>query len=452
MALAVCGCSRPEPPNVLLVTIDTLRADHLSTYGYQRETSPRVDALASRGVRFETAISPMPETQPACASLLTGRWPVELGVRVNARPLGAKANTMAEILGAHGYDTAGFVSGYPLIRRLSALDQGFGHFDDTLPDGRGGRPGVQRHADKTTEAVLQWLDKAPGRPFFLWVHFYDPHGDYAPGPRYDSLFEDGSSGPIVAIEDIPPYQHLDGATDASLYTRRYDGEIRRVDTQLGRILDTLDESALLENTLVVVMSDHGESLTEHEYYFDHGNELYMPSVHIPLIFAGPGIPDDGRSVAAMVRMPDILPTLLELLALPIPAEIRGRSFLSAMLGGPEAVSRESYSDARVVRYKAHTRKSDTGPKLAARDDRYSAILRLNSGAVELYDRRSDPQELIDILGLAHDDDGRAIAKALKQGLRARLNALASAREPEVVVFSPSLRKRIDALADARAKP
>jgi arylsulfatase A-like enzyme len=428
------------------VTVDTVRADHLSVYGYERATSPRIDGLAARGVVFETVIAPAPETQPACASLLTGRWPADLGVRGNAQKLAPDALSLAEVLAGAGYTTAGFVSGYPLIRELSGLEQGFTVFDDHLPDPRGKVEGVQRAAEKTTAAVLRWLDTHGNEPSFLWVHYYDPHGDYSPGPDYETLFQDGARGPDVPLAQIPAYQRLGGETDAAVFVRRYDGEIRRVDTELGRLLDALEARGLTDRTLVAVVADHGESLTEHGYFFDHGNELYLPSVRIPLVLAGPGVPTGGRRIGGLVRTPDVMPTLLELLGVPVPESVRGISVRSTIDTG-EPTGREGLSEARFARYEALTAGSDVSPKLSVRDDRYTVILRFGSATAELYDRLQDPGETDDLFRDAAGPEVDSLRLDLAHSFRTHLEALGSGATEPPTILTPAMRARLDTLAN-----
>jgi arylsulfatase len=417
------SCGEDHRPSLLLITVDTLRADHVSAYGYPRPTSPRIDELAASGVLFETVISPLPETGPSFASLLTGRWPAQIGVRGNGKPLGPEFPTLATILSDAGYETAAFVSGFPLIRRLSGLQRGFDLYDDRMPDPRGGVPRVQRTAEKTTDAVLDWLGRPSAKPYFLWVHYYDCHGDYAPGPPFDSMFAGGPPGPFLPPESIPSYQRLGQETDASVYIARYDGEIRRVDAQVARLLEHVETAGRRRQPLIAVTSDHGESLTEHGYHFDHGNELYLPSVGVPLIIAGPGVPATGHRVNGMARLPDLMPTLLELLGREPPPGLAGRS-LVADLGGERRSSRpEGFSEARFAPYRALTAGADVGPKLSARDGRFTAILRLDGPRLEVYDRLADPGETRDLLGPEADPALAVRARRLLDAnLRARLVA------------------------------
>ena len=442
---SACASSPPPPLSVVLVTIDTLRADHLPIYGYERSTAPRLSAFAASGVVFDNARTPIPETAPACATLLTGRLPAHHGLRGNGRPLGPEPATLATLLAAAGYSTAAFVSGVPLTARLSGLDRGFAHYDDDLPDARGHVPGVQRAAPKTTSAALAWLERQGPGPFFLWVHYYDPHGDYAPGPPWESAFPAGG-GPLVPLESIPEYQRLGGEHDASVYVSRYDGEILRVDTELGRLFDRLGRDDLRQRTLVVITADHGESLTEHGELFDHGNELYEPTLRIPLVMAGPGLPG-GRRVAGLVQSHDLLPTLLDLVRAPAPPGMTGISLAPAMRDGSPLPAREILSEARFQPYRALVPGADIGPKLALRDARFTIIARLASGRMEAYDRQTDPGETLELLQRAEVAERRDLEAALAAGLRARLEAAVAGR-PGAPVLAPALRARLERLSGA----
>lgn len=437
------GASSPRP-SVLLVTIDTARCDHLSLYGYPRETSPRLKKLADHGVFFETAITPIPQTGPAHASLLTGRWPSSLGLHDNDQAFVPGPRTLAEVLAQSGYETAAFVSGFTLVRRVCGLAVGFSHYDDEMPDPRGHFPGVQRRGSKTTDATLRWLDGRKGsEPFFLWVHYYDPHGDYNPGGPYETMFVDGSKGPFVDLALIPMYQRRGQSTDAAQYIARYDGELRYVDDQVGRLLDGLQARGLLKKTLVVVIGDHGENLVEHHYYFDHGNELYMEAVHVPLVLAGPGVPSDGRRVRGIARTPDVMPTILDLLGLPTPPEVEGTSLARALRSSTVTPPREAVSEARMLPYPALSPSDDVTPKLSVRDDRFTVLWRVKSGKLELYDRSADPGEKRDLLsGLRRASEGARLRASLLASLTARLGPDLRRGVPDGAVIEPELRARL----------
>lgn len=301
-------------PNVLLVTVDTLRADHVGCYGHPGAQTPTLDGLAARGVRFATAVAHAPLTAPSHASILTGLVPVRHGVRDNGGfALPGQVPTLAEAFRKAGYRTAAFVSGFPLDHRYG-LDRGFDVYDDHLPNGDDPRraPYVERPADQTTDAVLRWLEgqtaevKAGGgqrSAWFAWLHYFDPHAPYEPPGEWAGRFPG----------------------------RPYDGEIAFVDSQLGRLLGWLDEHGERSRTLVLVTADHGESLGEHGEQ-THGIFIYDATLRVPWIMAGPGVPAAG--VAQTVgRGVDVAPTLLDYAHLPTPGSLDGRSLRPAVAGG-----------------------------------------------------------------------------------------------------------------------
>jgi choline-sulfatase len=292
--------------NVLFVTIDTLRADHVGCYGRAAAATPTLDALAARGVRFATAVAHVPLTGPSHASLLTGRTPLGHGFRDNGGyVIPAEAKTAAEDFRQAGYRTAAFVSGFPLDRRFG-FDRGFETYDDHLPHGNDTRrtPYVERFADATTDAALRWLATPPvgTSPFFLWVHYYDPHAPYEPPAAVAERFR----------------------------AAPYDGEIAFVDSQLARLLGAVEERGVLARTLVLVTSDHGESLGEHGEG-THGLFVYDATLKVPWIMAGPAVAA-GRVATTVARGIDVLPTLLDYSGLAASDGIEGRSLRPAAEG------------------------------------------------------------------------------------------------------------------------
>src|SRR5437867_2933078 len=325
MSDAACraGASRsspPDRPNVLLVTIDTLRADHVGCYGYKFASTPTIDGLASRGIRFETALAHAPLTGPSHASILTGRIPPGHGFRNNSGfTLSPRVKTAAEDFRQTGYRTAAFVSGFPLDRRFG-FDRGFETYDDHLPKGNDRRrtPYVERFADATTDAALRWLatsiSAGPGSRWFLWVHYYDPHAPYEPPA---DLAERYSLAP-------------------------YDGEIAFVDRQLARLLHALDAANETARTVVLVTADHGESLGEHGEG-THGVFVYDATLRVPWVMAGPQIPA-GRVSPTVARSIDVLPTLADYAGLDRRTDVDGRSLRPAA-DGHEMSDAPSYAES-----------------------------------------------------------------------------------------------------------
>lgn len=274
--------------NLLVVTLDTTRADHVGCYGFQAAQTPTLDALAARGLRFTQAVSAVPVTLPSHATIFTGYDPPAHGVRNNTEyRLAASQQTLAERLRAAGYDTAAFVSAFVLDARFG-LDQGFNVYDDRVEAAQSAafaQGNNERRADQVTDAALAWLKRERRAPFFAWVHYYDAHATYRPPAPYDARFKD----------------------------QPYDGEIAFVDAQLGRLLRALDELRLRERTLVVVLADHGESLGEHGET-THGVFIYEAVLRVPLILAGPAaVVPKPAVIDGLVATVDMTPTLLDLL-------------------------------------------------------------------------------------------------------------------------------------------
>jgi arylsulfatase A-like enzyme len=303
-ALAQLASGSAAGFNVLLITLDTTRADRLGAYGYAGAATPVLDELAAGGIRFADAVTVVPLTLPSHSTMLTGLYPPNHGVRTNGRDaLADEHTTLAEILKQAGYQTGAFVASFVLDPRYG-LSQGFDRYDarvdPTLGDAYGGSN--ERSATDVTTAALDWLqERDPARPFFAWVHYFDPHHAYAPRLEYAIRFAD----------------------------RPYDGEIAYVDSEVGRLLRALGERDLTERTLIVVAGDHGESLGEHGERF-HGRTLYESVMRVPLILAAPGLIREGGVVdEAVVSVVDIFPTVLELLGRDVPATVDGTSLLQA---------------------------------------------------------------------------------------------------------------------------
>lgn len=368
------------PLNVLLVTIDTLRADHLGCYGNADAHTPVLDALASRGMRFETAIAHAPITGPSHASILTGLTPLRHGVRNNSDYVLPKTvPTLPETLAHAGYRTAAFVSGFPLEKRFG-YNRGFEVYDDVLPHGNDARraPYVERPADQTTSLAVRWLDEraASRAPWFLWVHYFDPHSPYEPPAEYATRFA----------------------------AHPYDGEIAFVDAQLGALLHRLESLGLTGRTLVVVTADHGESLGEHGEA-THGIFVYDATLKVPWIIAGPGVPA-GRTSQVVARSIDIAPTLLDYTRQPIARVIEGRSVRPAIEGRPMS-DEPAYAESLFA--SLHLR---WAPLYAWRTSKWKLI---DAPRPELFDVQDDPREVRD-----RATDERARVEGLRRPLRAAL--------------------------------
>lgn len=317
--LCVAGCSRePRHPNVLLLSIDTLRADHLGCYGGTRVATPNVDRLAHDGALFENAACPMPMTRPSLSTIHTSLHPREHGVVNNGVPLAPDSVTLAETLAAAGYATAAFTP-VRLLDASSGLAQGFASY--TAPDAH------HLPADRVAPGALDWLAKRdPQKPFFVWLHLFDPHLPYAPPAQYAP-----GDGPaeISWKSLLASANEHDGDVPQATFDRAlelYAGEVAYVDHWVGEIVAKLDALGVLDDTILVFTADHGECF-DHGIFFEHADCLYEGAVHVPLVIRYPRTVAAGTRVAAQVEHMDVAPTILALASVKQPAEFRGHALL-----------------------------------------------------------------------------------------------------------------------------
>ena len=448
LACLVAGCGGAAPqdraadrPNVLLVSIDTLRADHLGCYGYGRDTSPNIDAFAADAVRYEHASAPRAKTTPSVASMLTGLYPHDHGVRDLSAPLATEDQggplVLADQLRRLGWRTAAVVGNYVLTDARSGLARGFTRWVEELPDVRGVPPhdAPQRTAGSLTDAALELLAD-PGfgadgeRPFFLWLHYMDPHGAYA-APEEHRIFAPEAPDWIPAEDELAPSalhrrrvadynappatRGPDGAIDAAAVRALYDAEIHYVDAELGRLLEFLRETGLIERTLVVLTSDHGESLGEHRYWFEHGAYAYQATCHVPLIVRWPD-PPSGRCAPGSVdptpvSLVDVAPTIYDAIGagerLPgVATTLTGTSL--GRLHGPSDPEPDIGREAAVFMEKVERADLDRAVQIKAVRianwkliRRYTHVTRdgereLLALSDELYDLAADPLETNDL--------------------------------------------------------
>jgi len=337
--LLIFGCAGGEKRSVVLITIDTLRADHLSAYGYERRTSPAIEELASRGVRFTHAFSASSSTAPSHASILTGLYPSfhSIGVLNGVHRLHDSTTTLTEITAAHRYQTVAIVSNFKLKRSLG-LDQGFVVYDDDLEGWELNRNEAERYSNVAVERAMDWLEAHGDAPFFLWLHLQDPHGPYLPPEGYqcrDELSASGDGDSELSVgsdqsgyRSIPSYQAVGDQLRVESYRHRYDCEIDFLDSHLGRLLEYLKEPRF-RNTLVVLTADHGEAFGEDGFYFSHSHSVGLDQVHVPLIMVGPGLPPN-VSVETPVSHISIFGTVLDFLGLPQPENTLSQSLLKVV--------------------------------------------------------------------------------------------------------------------------
>lgn len=359
-ACALAGCARKAPqPNVLFIVVDTLRADRLGAIS-GGDLTPNLDALAAQSVVFDHAGSPRAKTTPSVASLMTGLYPHDHHVRDLTTPLEADVPVFAELLHEAGYSTGAILGNFVLQNELSGLARGFDMWVEDLPEVSGAPPNdvAFRGARSITDGALAALGLAqpaqdgsgPKRPFvrderpwFLWLHYMDPHGLYEPpqahriargeAPEYILPQEEFESGALhrqwIADYNVPTEAWTPAGIDAKVVRELYDGEVRYVDAEIGRLLDQLRAAGKLDNTLVVFVSDHGESLGEHDYWFEHGRYAYEATCRVPLFMKFPGTMRDAPQSGLRsgdIGLVDIVPTLTEVLRLPpLRPPFRGRS-------------------------------------------------------------------------------------------------------------------------------
>jgi arylsulfatase A-like enzyme len=407
------SCARPPRASAVLITIDTLRADHLGCYGYAPPTSPHIDALARQGTLFRQARTTLPRTTQSVASILTGRLPKTHGARGLFAHLPEANLTIAEALQQAGYRTAAVVSN-TFLRRGQGFEQGFETYDN---------PEARWDADSAaavSDAAIAWLDRAPqGAPFFLWVHYLDPHWRYEPDPSWARTFDPSFEGPFTVYQDLDARRYTKGRMifDPPLTPRQhehvaalYDGEIAQTDAAVGRLLARLDRVA--PSLLVVLTSDHGESLGEHGYHFAHGEYLYEQGLRVPLLVRFPGAVAAGETNDGMALNIDVAPTMLALLGVDRLQGVEGRPLLvpapSAKGAGARFTAAEprpwswAESDFQLI-HPENQRYYIRGPRgrwSSACDGRYKLIHIPAPGGeiLELYDLRDDPGETRNLAG------------------------------------------------------
>ena len=360
---------RPRTPNfgrlrgdkdysVILITVDTLRADKVGCYGNANVATPTMDAFAARGIRYERAISQTPLTLPSHTTIMTGTLPVFHGVRDNGGfVVPSELVTMAEAFKAKGYDTAAFVAAYVLDSKWG-LNQGFDTYFDKFDLSRFEKISlgeVQRPGNEVMDEALGWIDKNKDGKFFAWIHLYDPHTPYAPPEPFKSEYAQN------------PYL----------------GEIAFTDTQLARLWDYLGGNGLRDNLFLVFASDHGESLGEHQES-SHGFFVYQAALHVPLIIVTPFLGLQGVTSAETVGLVDVMPTVCDMAGIAVPAEVQGKSLVPSFFRPGAAADRLAYSETFYPRY--HFGWSDLR---SVQDSRFKLIL---APVPELYDLERDPGE------------------------------------------------------------
>lgn len=337
-----------KPPNILLITIDTLRADHLGCYGYQLDTSPTIDRLAKKGILFTDCAPQWPQTLPSMAALNTGLYPKTMGIKYGGHKLPSSFLLMSEIFSQAGYRTGAVVANFN-IGKTFGFNQGFDHFVESWQEMWKEKkrnilfynyPGKVKHFTNATimvDQALKWLEESKNeKPFYLWLHYMDPHGPYLPPKSHAGYFNNKYTAEPVPLEELPPYQlQTDDETglpitDLAFYQAQYDREIRFIDDELGRLFSDIKQYNSDRNTIIILTSDHGESLSEHNYYLEHGKLPYQACAHIPLIIADNTKLSAGLTFKKPVGLIDVSATILELAGIAIPQHFEGQSLAPLM--------------------------------------------------------------------------------------------------------------------------
>ena len=386
-----CTGSPPEPPNVVLIVIDTLRYDHLACYGGERNTSPAMDALASESARFVRAYATAPWTIPSIASILTGRFPSNHGALQLNSKLPAEALTLAEILASRDYLTAGVVS-HILLYRSRGFSQGCDHYAEAA--GRDVHNSLT--TDKVTDRATEFLERfaTQEQPFFLFVHYFDPHYNYVRHPEYG--FAADSAGRLLGGEDLEELREIEddlSPEEFAFLADIYDEEIRHTDAGVGRLLGKLRELGLYDRTLIILTGDHGEEFGDHGR-LGHSRTLYEEVMRVPLIIREPSREPRARVVESPVSLVSIVPTVLDLAAIPADSLVFQGESLAPLLSGPPPRPGVLFFEVDFDEMKAY--------KKGILIDRLKVIRDDVTGKVELYDIRADPHELADLAGERSD--------------------------------------------------
>ncbi len=402
-----------DKPNVIIVTMDTTRADHLPCYGYPGVRTPTLDALAARGVLFEQCAAASPLTLPSHATIMTGMYPTYHGVRINGNTAVSEAQTtLAEVFSSHGYDTAAFIAAFVLDGRWG-LNQGFKHYDDSFDLKKYKQldlGGVQKPGNEILDEALAWLETEKDKSFFAWVHLYDPHSPYEPPEPFRSEYGGPRRGP------------------AGLY----DGEIAFMDSQIGRLTEWLAARGLDRKTVVLLIGDHGEGLGSHGEG-THGYFIYDYAVHVPFIVVTPFRDLQGIRVATQSRTADVFPTVLELAGIPLPGRVHGHSQVPEMLDPKGAPPSSAYSESM-----APNLQFGWSPLHSLRTPAFKFI---DAPRPELYDLVNDPGEQRDVQNRLAD---RALAmKKELDGLMTETSA--GAPTPQAANLDKETVERLAAL-------
>ena len=452
--VAGCGGEGSDRPNIILLTIDTLRSDRLGYAGYEKAVTPALDSLAASGAVFERCYSVSPTTLASHTAILTGRYPRSLNVSRNGSVVPSSALTMSEILREEGYTTIAFVSSYALDPEFGLL-QGFDRYDACRTEVEDENTQDYRRGADTVASALDWLENRDGarEPFFFWLHLFDPHSPYDPPPPLDELFDPGYSGTFTGSMDdlisIWLEEKTPGESDLNHIRALYDAEVAYTDQVLSKFFHAVRERSLEEKSLVIVVADHGESLEPRGEIFNHGKHLYDSVIKVPLVLSGEfsdkfKIPEN-ISIPYTVRTIDILPTVLDILGMERRTGLSGESFYS-LLNREQAKERIVFAEATKP-YSAETPGcgdlNENKSKMALQG-RWKYIRTPYTGAEELYNLVEDPGELKNLLETG-DALTTTIADSLSELLEGWRVSSAGVGEPEGEGPDPEVEERLRSL-------
>jgi arylsulfatase A-like enzyme len=392
-------------PNILILTIDTLRADHMSAYGYHRETSPNLDRLMRAGALFTEARTVEPLTAPGLCAMLTSSHPHENGATRNGLRMRAGLPSLPKLLREEGYRTAAIVSNWTLRDKITGLAEHFDDYDEVLKRKRWfGLVSGEAGAESVTKAALRHLERlaVEDRPFFLWVHYIDPHAPYRKHTAFlDDLGIEKKRGEISKSD-------------------RYDTEIAYTDRFVAELLERLEELGLTDDTIIGFTSDHGESLGEHSYW-GHGRHLYEPTLHIPMALVWPGRIEP-QTVAAPALNIDLAPTIAGLLGLRYPDAFRGFDWTAVFAGAEEPVDRatrhQAHRGAVLSRHDSDALRRAGLLEVGVVQRGYKEIVRIKNGRRWRFDLAGDPAERTNLVQLKSDPTEGLLAwmEAVDSGL------------------------------------
>jgi arylsulfatase A-like enzyme len=376
-------------PNIIVMTICSLRRDHLELHGYDRPTTPNIGHLASRGTLFENVVSPSPQTLPSNASIFTGVYPATHGAIGSGSLLGEQHPILGEIMQKRDYLTGGFVSSHDLMDSCG-LARGFDRYW-SLHD-RFTVPHIhsfyRRRQDPVTDAAIDWMRKYSESSFFCWIEWSHPHRPYDPPEGYAASVLDGSQ----TIPYFGDRRRELTSCELEQVINNYDGEIAFADEQVGRVVSALDSLGLMDDTIIVLTADHGEILNERSNYFGNETELYDESIMVPLIVYLPQVEGGGLRIARLVSSLDIMPTVLELLGEQPPAQAEGESLVSLLNGDEQQAAEDLFSQTFPER-------DEFPPRYAVRAPEHKLIWKeTQDGEItkEFYDLGADPGETVNL--------------------------------------------------------